>query len=376
MTARPRILHLGFEDPRKPGAGGGSVRTLEINSRLTADFDIVVACARFAGCKPYTQDGVRYVHLGFGTGRDVSAATYFAAQTRAVRRYAPDLVVEDFGAPISTWGLPRTTAIPVVGVVQWLFAEEKSRQYRLPFDRIERYGLAAHRTLIAVSDDLGERLRVRNPLADVHVVPNALPPEALLTSHDGARSGVRYLGRIEDAQKGLSLLLRAYAIAVDSPGGISQDVFIAGEGPDRARLEALAADLGIANRIHFVGPVHPADRFAWLAAAQVVAMPSRYETFGMVAAESMAVHSPVVAFDIDCLRNLVDETTGRRVAAFDVQAYATALKELDANAALRESLGRKGAADVAHLTWDNTAQQQASIYRATIEARKSAKSAE
>jgi glycogen(starch) synthase len=369
VIPRPRILHLGYEDPRKPGAGGGSVRTVEINTRLARDFEIVVACARFPGCEPYTQDGVRYVHLGSGTGRDLSAATYFAAQWGAVRRYAPDLVVEDFGAPISTWGLPRTTSVPVVGVVQWLFAEEKSRQYHLPFDRIERFGLAAHRTLVAVSDDLGDRLRERNPRADVHVVPNALPPQAFATTPDGPREGIRYLGRIEDAQKGISLLLRAYAHAVHARGGIAQDVFVGGEGPDRLSLERLSADLGIADRVHFIGPVAPADRFAWLAAAELVAMPSRYETFGMVAAESMAAHTPVVAFDIDCLRNLVNDDVGRRVHAFDVEAYASALRELGTDASLRRSLGRRGAANVSHLTWDNAAEHQGRVYGAALRGR-------
>lgn len=369
MSNRPRLLHLGFEDPRKPGAGGGSVRTHEINKRLADEFEIVVACARFPGCEPYTEDGVRYVHLGAGSGRDLSAATYFAAQKWAVGRYAPDLVVEDFGAPISTWGLPRVTTVPVVGVVQWLFAAEKSRQYHLPFDKIERFGLAAHRTLIAVSDDLGLRLQERNPRAEVHVVPNALPPEAFETPAAPYREGIRYLGRLEDAQKGISLLLRAYSMASGEPGGVAQDVFIAGEGPDRGMLEALAADLRIADRVHFVGPVAAKDRFAWLAAAELVAMPSRYETFGMVAAEAMAVETPVVAFDIDCLRNLVHDDNGRRVRAFDVEAYAGALREVAADSTVRAQLGRRGAADVARLTWDNAAEDQARVYHSTMSGR-------
>lgn len=366
MTGRPRILHLGYEDPRKPGAGGGSVRTLEINRRLADDFDIVVACARFPGCEPWEEDGVRYVHLGVGTGRDVSAATYFASQRRAIGRYRPDLVVEDFGAPISTWGLPRTTSVPVIGMVQWLFADEKSRQYHLPFGRVERFGVAAHRTLIAVSDDLGARLREINPRAAVHVVANALPPEAFATPVAAAREGIRYLGRIEDAQKGISMLLRAYAEAVHCPAGMSHDLLLAGEGPDRAMLEQLAADLGLTGRAHFVGPIALSERFAWLAAAEIVAMPSRYETFGMVAAEALAVETPVVAFDIDCLRNLVHDGNGRRVAAFDESAFASALQELGGDGDLRRTLGRHGAEGVAHLTWDGAAAHQAEIYRGVL----------
>ena len=48
---RPRVLHLGFEDPQRPGAGGGSVRTHEINRVLARDFDITVVCCRYPGSR-------------------------------------------------------------------------------------------------------------------------------------------------------------------------------------------------------------------------------------------------------------------------------------------------------------------------------------
>lgn len=361
---RPRVLHLAFEDPRRPGAGGGSVRTAEINRRLSEEFDVVAACVRFPGCAPYRQDGVRYTHIGRGTGYTTAIMSYFAAQAGAVRRWRPDLVVEDFGAPLSTWGLPAATDVPVVGVVQWLFAAEKAREYRLPFHLVERFGVSRHRRLVAVSEDLGERLSRMNGAAQVDVVPNALPPEAFTTPPAGRRRDVVFLGRVEDAQKGVSLLLRAYAQAVRA--GLDQALVIAGTGPDESRMRGLAHELGVADRVRFRGHVALEDRFSLLAAAQVVAMPSRYETFGMVAAEALAVGTPVVAFDIPCLRNVVAPGTGRLVEPFDVDRFATALVEVGSDAGARTAMGEAGRRHTEGMTWDRAAEHQAAVYRAAL----------
>lgn len=358
------MLHLGYEDPRKPGAGGGSVRTHEINRRLVDQFDIVVACARFPGAQPYSRDGVRYLHIGAGQRYTPAVMTYFAAQPGAVHRWAPDLVVEDFGAPLSTWGLPAVVHQPVVGVVQWLFAREKSYQYHLPFAAVESAGLRTHRTLVAVSDDLAAQLRARTTTATVHAIPNGLPPEAFTTPAAPTRAHLAYLGRLEDAQKGVTLLLHAYATAIAA--GVDQELHIAGTGPDEPLLRDLTHHLGLDDRVRFVGPIAPADRFAWLAGAQMVVMPSRYETFGMVAAESMAVGTPVVAFDIACLRSLVDDTTGRRVPAFDIDAMARAITELTDSPRLRADLGAAAKVKVADLTWDAAASKQAQVYREAL----------
>jgi glycosyltransferase involved in cell wall biosynthesis/O-antigen/teichoic acid export membrane protein len=355
---KPRVLHLAFEDPCRPGSGGGSVRTREIDSRLGCYFKVTVVCARYRGCRPRAEDGVRYVHIGMPWGQKLSLVSYFLFLPWALMRYPSELVVEDFAAPFSSVAVPWLTSRPVVGVVQWLFAREKAAEYGLPFQLVERLGLSSHRHLVAVSEDLGAELRQRNPRAQVAVIENALPDEAFIARAQRRRN-ILYLGRLEVAQKGVDLLVQSFASIAFQ---VDRTLTVAGSGPDEARIRSLVDRLGIRDRVFFAGQVNPIDRFELLASAEVVAMPSRYETFGMVAAEALAVGTPIVAFDIPCLRSIVAPAGGILIPPFDTDAFAAALVRLLNDDQLRAQLGNAGRAAVRHLRWDGMAAMQQDFY--------------
>ena len=118
--------------------------------------------------------------------------------------------------------------------------------------------------------------------------------------------------------------------------------------------------------MRFAGRIPPTERFGWLAGADLVAMPSRYETFGMVAAEALAVGTPVVAFDIPCLRALVDDQVGSVVPAFDVGRFAGALARLAGDEDLRRRAGEAGPARVGGLNWDHLADEQGRVYQQVL----------
>ncbi|MFF2813154.1 glycosyltransferase [Streptomyces sp. NPDC058000] len=365
-----RVLHLGFEDPQQPGAGGGAMRTHEVNRRLAArGVEITVVCAPWPGCSATVREGVRYVPLPARLGplvhrRFAPQLAYYAAVVttlgRLVRRYDPDLVVEEFGVPFSSACIPHLTRRPVVGVVQALAAQAKAREYGLPFDAVERRGVASHSSLIAVSDGLGAELRRRNATAHIAVIPNGLDPAAFARRAVPRGDHLLFLGRLEMASKGLDLLLHAYTRAAPA---ISGDLYIAGDGPHAQRARTLADELGISARVHWLGRIDGPNRFDLIASARLVCMPSRYETFGMVAAESLATGTPVLAFDIPHLRDLVTDDIGVRVPLGDIDAYATALAALATDPARCAALGANGPSRVRHLDWNTAAAAQLKVYQ-------------
>jgi glycosyltransferase involved in cell wall biosynthesis len=296
--------------------------------------------------------------VGLPWKQQLSLLSYFACVPWALLRYPSEFVVEDFGAPFSSVAVPWLTSRPVIGVVQWLFAKEKAVQYGLPFHWVERIGLASHRNLVAVSEDLAVELSRRNPKATVCVVENGLPEEAF-TPRDSVRRNILFLGRLDIAQKGLDMLLQAFASIADAT---SSELVIAGSGPDEAKIRELARRLGVEQRVVFAGHVRPAERFELLASAEIVAMPSRYETYGLVAAEALAVGTPVVAFDIPCLRSIVSVAGGVLVPPFDTGAYAAALADTMNDDSLRVRLGRTGQENVSHLRWDDVAERQREFF--------------
>lgn len=370
-----RILHLGFEDHRRPGSGGGSLRNREINRRLAArGHEIEVLAAAYHGCQARIEDGVRYRHLGLARGYVPSLLTYQAllpaATALAIRRLSPDLVVEEFAPPSTSVAVGHWTRRPTVGMVQGYFAGEKARQYHLPLRAmlaVERWGTRSHRHLITVSDDLAHRLRAAAPEASVTVVANGVDHDevdAALATLDvrpsTSVSELVFLGRLDLDQKGIDLLLESFAEIVRRRP--TTQLTIAGDGRDERRVAKIVAELGLKPNVRLVGRVTGAQKWRMLATAAVILVPSRYETFGITALEAMACGCAVVAYDIDCLREIVDSGGGVLVEPFDTGAYAEATLKLLADPVDRRRRGEQGRLMARAYDWDVLCTAQEAVY--------------
>ena len=98
-----------------------------------------------------------------------------------------------------------------------------------------------------------------------------------------------------------------HAIAIEAlPLLENAHLVIAGDGPDQQQLLSLADSLGVADRLHLVGPIERADLGALFAASDIYLFPSIWETFGLAGVEAAMAGLPVVASDLAVLREVLD----------------------------------------------------------------------
>jgi len=167
-------------------------------------------------------------------------------------------------------------------------------------------------------------------------------------------------------RKGIRFLIQAAARL--KPRFPDLKVVLAGDGFERADLEALARSLGIGADTVFLGWVANAELPAYYRASAVSVVPSLEEGFGIPAAEAMGCGVPVVASDAGGLPEVVEDgVTGRIVPKGDAEALAAAIGELLADAALRARMGAAAVERARRLfDWDIAARRFEALYDALL----------
>lgn len=228
-----------------------------------------------------------------------------------------------------------------------------------------------------ISESVGDEVRARHPDASDRVVavPLAVRRPAAPTAATGPdrgrhlAGGPRYvlaLGTVEP-RKDLPTLVAAFdALAASDP-----EVRLVIAGPDGIGAEALTAARDRARhrrRIVRLGWVDDEQRLALVRGASVVAYASRYEGFGLVPLEALAVGTPVVASAVGALPEVLGDG-GLLVAAGDVDALASALERVLTDDDLTVDLLARGAARVDAYGWDRTVDGLVDLYRRAAAAR-------
>ncbi len=222
---------------------------------------------------------------------------------------------------------------------------EEERQFRRlygdPAGRIEIVPPAVEHAFFAPGDRTGARRAV------------GLPTD---------RPIVLFVGRIQPL-KAPDVAIRAVAelpgVELVVVGGASGS-----DGDTELRTaQALVGDLGITDRVRFVDPQPHHILSSYYRAADVVVVPSRSESFGLVALEAAACGVPVVASAVGGLLNIVhDGVTGLLVDGRDPTRYARAIRQLLADPAVAAAMGAAAAVRARRFTWSFTAARLRRLY--------------
>jgi D-inositol-3-phosphate glycosyltransferase len=175
---------------------------------------------------------------------------------------------------------------------------------------------------------------------------------------------ILFVGRIEPL-KGIDILINAVAQLGDE-----SDFHVLIVGGDRrsrrqvSHLQELASDLGIGERVCFLGAVDHEQLPLYYNAADVCVVPSYYESFGLVALEAMACGTPVVASRVGGLTGTVrDGETGYLISWRCPEPFAERLELLLGNEALRRRFGEAAREVVERYRWANVAEAVVGLYR-------------
>lgn len=198
------------------------------------------------------------------------------------------------------------------------------------------------------------------PSDRISVVANGVDTERYTPSQAESEPPlVLAVGRLT-TQKGFGYLLDAIERV---PEDSAYRVEVVGDGPARQQLESRAAALGIDDRVSFAGYLPDDTLRERYRRAAITVVPSVYEPFGLVALESMAAGTPVVAFEMGGIPEFVDhDEEGLLVPPGDVDALAAAVDALLANETKREQLGSLARERAEQFDWSFVVDELERVY--------------
>jgi lipopolysaccharide/colanic/teichoic acid biosynthesis glycosyltransferase/glycosyltransferase involved in cell wall biosynthesis len=369
--SRLRILHLGKYYPPTRGGIETVVAMLCRGERVSADTRALVINRRGPTITEVL-DGVPVVRVrNLATVGAVSLAPTLPIW---LAREPADVLVLHEPNPMAL--VAYAVARPALPLVVWFHSEviRPQWQYRLLYRPFLEFALRRASRIVVASPPMLDATPLAPYRHKCAVVPFGLMVESYAVTPSiaanvesirraAARPTLLFVGRLVD-YKGVDVLLRALP-------GIEADLMIVGEGPRRESLIRLAGELGITDRVHFLGEVSDQSLRAWYHACDVFVLPSvtRQETFGMVQLEAMLCGRPVVSTDLGTGVAWVNqhERTGLIVPPGDPAELHRALARLVGDAALRKTLGDGARARVHDVFTDaRMCEATLAVYRAAL----------
>lgn len=350
-----KIFFSNYDDIKNPDyGGGGAIAVHEIAKRLANKFEVTIITGSYQGATDEIIDKVAYKrikahYLGAKIGQLIFH--FILPFYAACQKY--DLWIESFTPPFSTSFLPIFTKKPVIGLIHMLAGQDMSRKYKIPFHIIERIGLKSYHYFIVLSEDAKNKIKIINRQARIKIIPNGVYIPRMLKIKD--KKHILFIGRIEMNQKGLDLLLKAFSLICDK---INYKLAIAGSGIDNEliKLKNMIVSLGLKDRVEILGRVEGAEKDDAFKKAVFVAVPSRFESFSLVALEALSYSLPVVSFNIAGFKWIPAKHCVKAKPFCETDLSRKILK-LSQDDVLRQKMGSAGRQFASQFNWGNKAKE-------------------
>ncbi len=323
--------------------GGAQNHVLDLAEELAGDHEITLAVGEDGPLVDAVRRLGHRVEVVPELGRSIDPfrdGRAVAALGRLIDDVDPDLVhAHSSKAGLVARLAARRRSVPCLFTAHgWVFAPNVPPATRAAVWASELTGARLGTGVVCVSERDADLARRWLGLPDdrTWVVPYGIVPDAPMARPADGPPTILMPARFQQ-QKDHRTLLEAVARLRH----LDFEVHLAGDGPLRPEMEALARSLGIERRVVFLGD--RADVPDLLAGSQICALSTNYEGLPISILEAMRAGLPVVATDVGGVaEEVVDGVTGRVVAHADVGGLADAVAELVADPERRERMGRAG----------------------------------
>lgn len=357
-----KILVVNWQDIKNPLAGGAEVHLHEVFSRIARrGHEVTLVCSSFPGAVAEENvGGIRVIRRG---GRYLFNFRFLYEYVVHLRRGSFDIVVEDMNKiPFFT---PLYVRKPLCGITHHLFGKSIFLETNFLFASyvywMERWAVALYKRMrlpfiVGSPSTKRELLQAGFREEDITLINYGVDH----TTHNlrNARKSptplVGYFGRLK-RYKCVDHLLQALPHVLTSVPNLK--VVIIGEGDDRPRLEAMAGQLGLHNVVEFTGFVSEQRKIELLQSMWCKVTTSSKEGWGLTVIEANACGTPVIASNVEGLRDAVkDGETGLLYTFGSVQDLSEKLVRILTDETLRNRLAANAVEWSKQFDWEKAAQ--------------------
>ncbi len=380
-----RILFCNYEYP--PLGGGGGVVMAALARQLARRHEVTVLTSRAGDLLSEDRDGgVRVLRVPVFFRRELAVANFpsmaaylptgFFRGLRLGKRDF-DVINTHFVVPTGPLGhaLARWHDVPNVLSVHGgdLFDPSKASSPHLhaPLRSAVHWMLRAADDVVGQSRDtvrhVTELYGVRRPVELIPLGIDRPPAVSAASRQDLGLPNDAFvmitIGRLV-ARKATVQLIENFAASKIA----NAHLVIVGDGPDAPAIDKRANELGVRNRVHMLGQVSDAEKYAALSVADAFVTASQHEGFGLVFLEAMAFGLPVLCYDRGGQTDfLVTGETGHVVKLNDQEAFVRALIELHRDRDGRERQGRHNRELVENYFIDTCAARYEAVFERAID---------
>jgi glycosyltransferase involved in cell wall biosynthesis len=355
-----KILAINWQDLSHPASGGAEVHLEEILSRLAQrGHQIDLFCCNYPGGKPFeTRDGFNIIRRG---SRSTFNWVVMTGLGKLIKNKKYDIIFEDINKiPFYT---PLYQKLPLLVIIPHLFSNSIFKEINVllgtyiylaerPFSLVYR-----NNHMMVISESTAEEMINRGiPVNQVHVIKCGIDGDTYKFDSTIAkfdRPTILYVGRVKK--------YKSIETAIDALPIISSQIpdvrlCVIGTGDHLPFLKKRVSDLGLENRVEFLGFVPESVKVEYLRRSHLSVYPSLKEGWGLTNIEANACGTPVLAARVPGLKDSVNEgVSGLLFEYGNIDEFSWKAAKILKDHEYRHMLEKGALAHAANFSWDKTA---------------------